>query len=872
MFWLRICSFSLAILSVISLGAQIKPTHAEQRLQSLATKKTLTQQSLVNHIPFRNIGPTIMSGRVVDLDVNPADPTEFYVAYATGGLWHTTNNGQSFEPVFDNEEVLFIGDIAVNWNSNTRVIWIGTGEVNSSRSSYAGTGIYKSVNNGKNWTFLGLPETHHIGKIQLHPTDVNTVWVAALGHLYSAYKERGVFKTTDGGKTWKHTLAIDENTGVVDMDINPANPNELYAAAWFRTRTAGHFRESGKTSGIYKSVDGGETWNLISTPASGFVTGDSVGRIGMAVYPKNPNIVYAVVDNNFHRPDTAKKDTSKYVLKNFKNLTKEQFLALDNNKLDTFIKKNGIPKKYTAKKIKDLVEEGKLLPTVIWDYLYDANTALFETPIIGCEVYRSNDAGLSWKKVNEKELNLYNTYGYYFGKIYVSPYNPDKVIITGYDIQLSTDGGKTFKNIDKPNVHADHHACWINPKKDSHIFSGNDGGANISYDDGEHWFKANTPPVAQFYAITVDNKKPYNVYGGLQDNGTWFGPSTNEEDAEWQQGGRYAYTELGGGDGMQVQVDSRDNATVYLGSQFGYYSRMQIVNGNPTKRNGIRPSNDLGEAEYRFNWQTPIWLSRHNEDILYMGTNRFHRSMNKGDSLPPISADLTTNPPQGNVPFGTITTIAESPLRFGLIYTGTDDGNMHVSKDGGYSFTSIQHKSLPKGLYISRIVASAHKEGRVYVTMNGYRNDHFMPYVFVSDDYGTNWKGIAANLPAEPVNVIREDPKHDSVLYVGTDGGVYVSIDKGNNWFAWNKNLPKSVPVHDIAIQQQANEIVLGTHGRSIYIAKLDSVQLLMSNYGYKVDQLKKAGRFDAFLNEPKRKKGDMKKEGADINCPPVKL
>lgn len=872
MFWLRICSFSLAILSVISLGAQIKPTHAELRLQSLATKKTLTQQSLVNHIPFRNIGPTIMSGRVVDLDVNPDDPTEFYVAYATGGLWHTTNNGQSFEPVFDNEEVLFIGDIAVNWNSNTRVIWIGTGEVNSSRSSYAGTGIYKSVNNGKNWTYLGLPETHHIGKIQLHPTDVNTVWVAALGHLYSANKERGVFKTTDGGKTWKHTLAIDENTGVVDMDINPANPNELYAAAWFRTRTAGHFRESGKTSGIYKSVDGGESWNLISTPASGFVTGDSVGRIGMAVYPKNPNIVYAVVDNNFHRPDTAKKDTSKYVLKNFKNLTKEQFLALDNNKLDTFIKKNGIPKKYTAKKIKDLVEEGKLLPTVIWDYLYDANTALFETPIIGCEVYRSNDAGLNWKKVNEKELNLYNTYGYYFGKIYVSPYNPDKVIITGYDIQLSTDGGKTFKNIDKPNVHADHHACWINPKKDSHIFSGNDGGANISYDDGEHWFKANTPPVAQFYAITVDNKKPYNVYGGLQDNGTWFGPSTNEEDAEWQQGGRYAYTELGGGDGMQVQVDSRDNATVYLGSQFGYYSRMQIVNGNPTKRNGIRPSNDLGEAEYRFNWQTPIWLSRHNEDILYMGTNRFHRSMNKGDSLPPISADLTTNPPQGNVPFGTITTIAESPLRFGLIYTGTDDGNMHVSKDGGYSFTSVQHKSLPKGLYISRIVASAHKEGRVYVTMNGYRNDHFMPYVFVSDDYGTNWKGIAANLPAEPVNVIREDPKHDSVLYVGTDGGIYVSIDKGNNWFAWNKNLPKSVPVHDIAIQQQANEIVLGTHGRSIYIAKLDSVQLLMSNYGYKVDQLKKAGRFDAFLNEPKRKKGEMKKEGADINCPPVKL
>ena len=862
--------FLFLLLLITNVGkAQVKPTPAAERLQSIQQRKQLRRSSPLNHIPFRNVGPSIMGGRVVALEVNPNDATEFYVAYATGGLWHSTNNGQSFRPIFDSEDVLFIGDIAVFWNGQFRTIWIGTGEVNSSRSSYAGIGIYKSLNNGNSWQYMGLPESHHIGKIQLHPTNRNIAWVAAMGHLYSSNKERGVFKTTDGGRTWKHTLAVDENTGAVEMDINPNDPNELYAATWYRTRRAWNFEEGGKTSGIYKSGDGGETWKLLTTPGSGFPTGDRIGRIGISVYPGNPQVVYAIVDNQNHKPDTAqqRKDTAVYVLKDFKDLTHGQFRLLNEPKLDSFFKKNNIPAKYTARSVKELVAANKLKPTVIWDYLFDANAALFETPIIGAEVYRSNDGGISWKKANQHELKLYNTYGYYFGKIYVSPADENKVLILGVTIELSTDGGKTFKKIDKENVHADHHASWINPKRDSHIFSGNDGGLNISYDNGENWFAANTPPVGQFYAITVDNRKPYNVYGGLQDNGVWFGPSTHKENATWLATGSYPYKRLMGGDGMQVQV-SHDSTTIYTGFQFGYYSR---INTATKEMKSVKPVNDLGEEGYRFNWQTPILLSAHQRDVLYLGSNRFHRSLNKGDSIAALSNDLSTRPQQGDIPFGTITTITESQLRFGLLYTGTDDGNIHLSRDGGYSWTLVSGK-LPKGLWVSRVAASAHKEGRVYAALNGYRNDNFLPYLFVSDDYGFSWKMVNGNLPFEPINVVREDSRHENLLYVGTDGGLYVSMNSGSSYFAWNNGLPASVPIHDIAVQNRENEIVLGTHGRSIYIAKLDSVHLLALQANYLHARQARASIGRDLPTAPPKKNTRRKRnaEGADLDCPPV--
>ena len=813
-----------ALFCTLFVQAQIKATSAQERLKTIDQRKQLLSRSTLNETGFRNIGPSIMSGRVVDIEVNPQDPTEFYVAYASGGLWHTKNNGQSFAPIFDSVDVLTIGDIAVNWQN--RHIWVGTGEVNSSRSTYAGLGVYRSANNGKSWEYLGLPESHHIGKIQLSAKDPNTAWVAVLGHLYSESKERGIYKTTDAGKTWNQTLASDANTGAIDVDIDPSNEQVLYAAMWYRTRTASNFEEAGKTSGIYKSTDGGDKWTLMSTPTSGFPSGDGVGRIGLAVYPKNPSIVYAIVDNNFHQPDTAMQkaaDTSRYVLRDFKTLTVDQFLALDDKKLNAFLKspRNGIPTKYNAENIKKDVQSGKLAPNCIWDYLYDANTALFETPIYGAQVYRSDNAGLSWVKTHAKPIDLYSTYGYYFGKVFVSPSNPDKIAITGVGVLLSTDGGKTFNSIGKENVHADHHFVWMNGARDSHMIIGNDGGCNITYDNGAHWFKANTPAVGQFYNIAIDMAKPYNVYGGLQDNGTWFGSSATKENYDWYDSGHNPYTMIGGGDGMQVQVDWRDNKTVYSGSQFGFYSRQNLATKD---RKAVRPMRDLGEPAVRYNWQSPILLSRHNQDVFYFGSNKFHRSMSKGDSLVTLSTDLTTNPTQGDVPFGTTTTISESPIRFGLIYVGTDDGNVQVSKDGGNSFTMISQK-LPKGLYVSRVIASKYNVARVYVTLNGYRNDHFNAYVYQSDDYGTTWKQIMKDLPSEPVNVIKEDAVAEQVLYVGTDGGLYVSLDGGNSSMAWTKGLPASVPVHDLEIHPRDHEIVLGTHGRSLYVGKLDALR-----------------------------------------------
>lgn len=827
--------FCLPLLTVtILVNAQAKPTPAPDRLKGLEQRKILAKKSLLDSIPFRNIGPSVMSGRVVDLEVNPEDPTEFYVAYATGGLWYSANNGQSFTSIFDNEEVMGIGDIAVNWK--TGAIWVGTGEVNSSRSSYAGTGVYKSSDKGKSWHYLGLPESHHIGKIQLHPSDDNTAWIAVLGHLYSSNKERGVYKTTDGGATWKQTLFIDNHTGVVDIDINPQNPLELYAAAWYKTRSAWNFEEAGKTSGLYKSSDGGNSWVLLSKEGSGFPIGDGVGRIGVAVYPKNPQVVYAILDNNFRKPDTAlkKEDSLSYELRRFEKITKEEFAQLTPQRLDTFLKRNKLFPRYNANMLLERVSNGSLKPNALWEFLFDANTALLHTPIIGAEIYRSENGGQSWKKTNTKDLpSLYNTYGYYFGKIYVSPVNDQKIIVTGFTIQLSEDGGKTFEKIDKDNVHADHHACWINPKKDSHFFSGNDGGLNITYDDGEHWFKANAPAVGQFYSVTTDNAKPYNVYGGLQDNGVWWGPSTHTENVGWQSKGHYGFLEIAGGDGMQVQVDSRDNLTTYTGFQFGNYFRLNRSNPRPSKR--LTPLSQLGQKPLRFNWQTPILLSTHNQDVLYLGSNKFHRSLNKADTLVELSADLTKGGKTGDVPYGTITSISESPLRFGLLYLGTDDGNIQLSKDGGNNWSLIsapQKRSagLPQGLWVSRITASKFKESRVYVSLNGYRNDDFFPYLFKSEDYGTTWRQIGKDLPAEPVNVVKEDPKNEQIIYAGTDGGLYASFDAGNSFMMWHAGLPMSIPVHDIAIQERENEIVLGTHGRSIYIAKLEDVQGLQKD------------------------------------------
>lgn len=815
------------------------------RIQGLQKRKSLAANSIVRNVPFTNIGPTIMGGRVTDIEVNPKDATKFYVAFASGGLWYTDNNGMSFKPIFDDQDAITIGDFAVDWNAGS--IWVGTGEVNSSRSSYAGTGVYRSDDMGKTWIYCGLPESQHIGRIVVNPRNPQMVYVAVLGHLYSANEERGVYKTIDGGKTWKRVLFIDENTGAVDLVMDPNVPDFIYATTWHRERRAYNFVEAGSGSGIYKSVDAGETWQLLSTPSSGFPTGPDVGRIGIAVATAHNNIVYAVVDNQAKREtDPSKRnrdyDGTPFHMDSLKVMTRAQFASLDSILLVKFLKENKFPEEYSASDIKRKVADSTFSPTVLYDYLEDGGY-VFDRPIKGCEVYRSDDGGTTWYKTHDGDLDgAYFTYGYYFGTLRVSPKNDNKIILSAFNALLSEDGGKTFKNIDGPNVHLDHHIAWFDPANDKHIIVGNDGGLNITYDNGAHWFTANSPAVGQFYSVTVDNATPYNVYGGLQDNGVWTGPSDFSYSEDWLVGGRYPYTALYGGDGMQVQVDTRDNNTVYTGYQFGYYARLNKTTGQQELE--IRPKQSFGEAPLRFNWQTPILISKHNQDFLYYGANRLYRSMDKGATLKPMTGDLSNGKKNGDVPFGTITTIAESPMRFGLLYCGTDDGNIWVSKDAGYTWNKINvfikkempptksktpppvFNAIPEGMWVSRVEAGHFKEGTVYVSLNGYRWDNFTPYLFVSNDYGSTWTQIGTDLPSEPINVVREDPSDGNILYVGTDNGLYISMNGGKTFMTFGGSLPR-VAVHDIAIQERDKDIVIATHGRSLYRADLEEVQQL---------------------------------------------
>ncbi len=802
----------------------ISPTSATERMSGYEQRKKLQEASLVKNLKFRNVGPTIMSGRIVDIDANPENPTEFYAAYASGGLWHTVNNGQSFSPIFDNEAVMTIGDIAVDWK--TRTIWIGTGENNSSRSSYSGVGMYKSTNNGKTWEYLGLPESHHVGRIALHPSDPNTAWVAVLGHLYSPNKERGMYKTTDGGKTWKQTLYINENTGAIDVRLDPNNTNILYATMWHKERTAWNFVESGQESGIFKSTDAGETWKLISGEGSGFPTGVGNGRIGLAVFPQNPNIVYAIIDNQAARPKKdEKEDLSKLSQKQMKVISKEEFLALSDVAINDFLDSRAFPEKFNAKTFKEDLKADKIKVQDIYNYTQNGNEDLFDTQVKGAEVYRSEDAGATWQRTHEDFLdNIYFTYGYYFGQIWVNPTDDKKIVIVGVPIVRSEDGGKTFKNIERDNVHSDHHALWFDPKNPKHYINGNDGGVNITYDDGKTWFKANSIPVGQLYHVSVDMAKPYNVYGGLQDNGVWYGSSANSFDYNYgifSNGDGFKF--LLGGDGMQVQADYRENNIVYAGSQFGNYARINKATG---ERKRLDVPRELGDAPYRFNWEAPLTISRHNQDIIYFASNRFHRSFDKGETFKTLSGDLTRGKKEGDVPFGTLTTIEESPTRFGLIYVGSDDGLIHISKDGGYSFTKIMDKP---NLWVSGISPSTHSESTVYASLNAYRGDHFKPYLFVSNDYGQNWQTIGNDLPTEPINVVKEDPKNANILYVGTDNGLYISMDKGKTFMRGNGDGMPSVAIHDLVIHPRENELVVGTHGRSIYIADVKPLQALDS-------------------------------------------
>ena len=765
-------------------------------------------------LPLRSIGPSIFSGRVVDLAVDPDTPTHFVVAFATGGLWETRNNGRSFVSLFEGVTAASLGALAVDWAA--RRIYLGTGESNSSRSSYAGDGLYVSDDWGRTWAHRGLRDTRHIAKIALDPRDPDRLLVAALGGLYTPDGARGVYRSADAGRTWTATLPTSGWTGAVDLARDPRDPDRVYAATWERERHAWDFREAGPGSAVYRSSDGGITWKRLG---GGLPADSTTGRIGLsAVDSAGETTLYAVVDNQARRPVEPGADG--LTLRTLGDMSGDIFAQIDSATLAKLLADNDFPlERYPLDSIRAEVRAGRMSPRTIREFLTDANAQLFDTPVVGAEVYRSDDGGTTWRRAHAEPLDdLFYSYGYYFAQVRAQPGRPSRVYVLGVPAIRSDDGGKTWAALASDNAHADHHALWLDPRDPGHLVLGNDGGINVSYDAGATMARAVSPPAGQFYAVAVDDARPYRAYGGTQDNGVWRVPHDHRPDVSWEMDGDAPVERLLGGDGMQVAIDPRDNATVYTGFQFGHYFRID-PDGS---RTDVKPRHRLGERPLRFNWQTPIWLSTHNADVLYIGSNKLHRSLDRGATYPLQSADLTHGGRSGDVPYGTLTTIHESPRRFGLVYVGTDDGRVHVSPDGGYTLVDIS-AGLAPGKWVSRVQASHHALDRVYVTLNGYRDDDPTPYVYVSEDRGQHWRAIDGGLPAEPINDILEDSRDSTLLYLATDGGVYVSDDSGDSWSAFG-DLPL-VPVHDLAIQERTQELLVGTHGRSLFVGDLSAVR-----------------------------------------------
>jgi photosystem II stability/assembly factor-like uncharacterized protein len=775
-------------------------------------RQRMHKKGLFRDMSFRCVGPVVMSGRVVDIEPIPGRPYSFYVAYATGGLWITENNGMRFESLFEGQDSVAIGDIAVD-PDDPNVIWVGTGEANSARSHYSGTGLYRTTDRGRNWRRMGLEDSHHIGRILIHPRNSDVIFVTAMGHLYSENKQRGLFRSTDAGESWEKILYVDNKTGAIDITFDPADPDILYAAMWEKVRRAWNINESGPGSGIYKSTDGGDSWERLE----GFPQGRHVGRIGLAVAPGDPEVVYALLDNQKPKPEEDQFGDDPISAKKLPSMSKQEVLDIPDEELGRFLRSSRFHSDYDAKKIRSMLDKDEITVKDLVDYIVRLRAEALTPAIHGAEVYRSDDAGKTWHKMNLTYLDrMYNIAGYYFGQIRVSPSDEDRIYIMGVPLLTSADGGRTFESIGGKGVHVDHHAMWIDPEHPNHIINGNDGGLNLTYDGGETWQKLNYVPVGQFYAVNVDMAKPYNIYGGLQDNGTYKGSSKSvpNETAEWER--------VSGGDGFYIQI--APDFTVYAGSQFGYYNRID-TNGKWTR---VRPdAPKMDEPPLRANWQTPILLSSHSPNVLYYGGNRVFRSLDRGENLKPISPVLTSPEVSGNVPYGTITTIAESRQTFGVLYAGTDDGRVHMTPDGGFTWNEIGNY-LPRGLWCSRIETSHSTDGRVYLSLTGYRDDDFRTYLYKSEDFGRTWDSIKGNLPDESVNVIREDPVNEDVLYIGTDVGVFVSLDRGLPWEVLQNGIPVS-PAHDLVVHPRDYDLVVGTHGRSIYVMNIKPIQKLTS-------------------------------------------
>jgi len=719
--------------------------------------QTLSEDVLSN-LEYREIGPTRQSGRFIDIAVPTDDDHTFYMATASGHLWKTSNRGITFEVLFDDQpDVYSIGAIAVA-PSNSDVLYLGSGEGNNSRSSYWGNGIYKSTDAGETWANMGLPESHHFGRIVVHPTNENIVYAAALGHLYSENPERGLYRSTNGGRSWDQVLApvVEGRTiGVVDVAMDPENPNTLYAASYDKVRLPFTFDLGGPGSRLYKTTDGGDNWIQIG---QGLPEG-MLGRIGVDVWDGDPDVLYVTIENA-NKEDMSDEERRRELLN------------------------------------------------------HEASRGM-----IGGEVYRSDDAGLNWTKVSPDGQSIGGGPAYYYGQIIIDPNDADVVHVLSAASWGTFDGGDTWER--QPfGFGGDDHALWINPDDSRHIILGYDHGMGISYDGGENWYHPDFQSLAQFYAVGVDNSRPYRIAGGLQDNGSSMAYHTNPAGGPlrfemWQR--------VGGGDGMYNEIEWCENRYLYNESQFGPIARTDLLTG---ERKGIR----YEDADMRYNWNAPILVSPHDCNVIFHAGNRLMRSEFRGESWEVISPDLSKNDPatlttgkggDGNVQYGTITSIDESPLKAGLIWVGTDDGNVQVTRDGGENWTLV-NDNIPNNpeYWVSRVEASHHDLGTAYVTFTGYRNDDFRPFVYKTTDYGASWTSITANLPSGPVNVIREHHLNPDLLFLGTEFQVWVSNTGGRSWTSMKLDMPTN-PVHDMKIQERDNDLVVATHGRGIYVADI---------------------------------------------------
>jgi photosystem II stability/assembly factor-like uncharacterized protein len=741
-----------------------------------------------------------MSGRVTDIEGIPSPSKTFYVAAAAGGIWKTKNNGTTFRPLFQDERVVAMGDLAIA-PSDTMQVWAGTGEEDSRNSISPGGGIYKSTDGGLTWELKGLEATEHIGRIVVHPQDPDIVWVAALGALWRSNPERGLYKTTDGGDTWELVNFVSDKAGFVDVALHPKNPDILFAASWERERGPYYLQSGGPGSALWKTTDGGETWEKVEGRG---LPETELGRLGIAFAPSYPQVIYLMVE-----------------------------AAPAENEEGDEERQSGL--------------------------------------------YRSQDGGETWER-----RNTFNSRPFYYSEVKVDPLDPDRVYFSS--LRFSTDGGRTAATAGQ-GVHVDYHAVWIDPYDPERIVLGNDGGIAISFDQGGNYIFPNTYPIGQFYAVSYDMAVPYNVCGGLQDNYSWCGPSRKARGAITN----HDWFSVSGGDGFVTQQDPRDPNIVYTESQGGNMGRSNLATGErqalgrpnwresyreiqdsiamlwpdsteamPTQHAArveelqARASADSASLQLRFNWNTPFFLSPHNPDVVYAGSNRVLKSTNRGDDLVPISPDLSRQDEEkiriststtggitvdntGAETFATIVSLAESFVQRGVLYAGTDDGNLWVSPDDGESWNDVTANLeglIPDGTYVSRIEPSHHEADRVYVTFDNHRRGDFTPYVVVSDDRGDSFRSISSNLPTgkpDFAHVVREDHVNENLLFVGTDVGAYASLDRGESWQKFMNGLP-TVPVHDLQIHPRDGDLIAGTHGRSIWIVNITPLQQLTTS------------------------------------------